>query len=69
MSIRKDLEAAMDEGKKISKATAGYQGGMNKSHCAICRHFEPPDACEYVAGTINPQAWCRFFEPDGKRRS
>jgi hypothetical protein len=66
MSVRADLETAMDEGHKVSKAKAGYSGGMKKAHCALCKHFESPDACEYVSGTINPQAWCKFFEPERK---
>lgn len=53
---------AENDGKKLSKARAGYSGGMTKAHCALCRHFEPPNACEYIAGHIDPQAWCRYFE-------
>lgn len=56
----------MEESRKISKSKAGYSGGMKRAHCALCKHFEAPDACEYVAGTINPQAWCKFFEPERK---
>lgn len=59
----------MDDSRKVSKRTAGYQHGMKNAHCSLCAHFEPPDACEYVSGAINPQAWCKFFEPDEKRKS
>ena len=63
MGLRRDIEHAMPDGdKKVSKRLAHYGGGMKQSHCSICRHFEPPDACEYVEGVINPQAWCKFFE-------
>jgi hypothetical protein len=33
--------------------------------CAVCSLFRPPQACEAVAGDINPQGWCKFFDlPD-----
>lgn len=61
--LRAEINAAMDQpGAKISKQKANYGGGMKKAHCAICKHFKAPDACEVVAGRINPQAWCKFYE-------
>jgi hypothetical protein len=63
MTIRADLEAAMEtSGRKVSKREARYGGGMDDAHCALCRHFKAPDACQIVKGTINPQAWCKYFE-------
>jgi hypothetical protein len=64
VTIRADLEAAMKP--KMTKRQAGYGGGMKSVHCALCRHFLAPDACEIVEGEINPQAWCRYFEPKRK---
>jgi hypothetical protein len=64
VTVRADLAAAMDQKAKakMTKRQAGYGGGMKSVHCAICRHFLTPDACEIVEGEINPQAWCRYFE-------
>lgn len=63
MSIRGDLEDALNKpGAKISKQRAGYSGGKMNAHCGICAHFRAPESCEIVAGRINPQAWCRYFE-------
>lgn len=64
MTLRQDLEAAAEEGSKVSKSKVKYSGGTKKEHCSVCMHFDPPDACEYVSGTINPQAWCILFEPE-----
>ena len=67
MSVRSDLEAAMAPPEhKVSKQKAGYSGGMKRAHCAICRHFRPPEGCEVVTGRINPQAWCKYFEKKEK---
>lgn len=52
---------------KIAKATARYSKGMDKAHCGICKHFEPPDACEIVAGEIAPSMWCEYFEKKRKK--
>lgn len=65
MTLRADIETA--SAAKVSKSAAKYSGGMKSAHCAICRHFQSPDACEIVKGTINPQAWCKYFET--KKRS
>ena len=37
-------------------------------HCSQCRHFEAPDACEIVAGTINRRDWCKKFASKSARR-
>ena len=65
MSVRSDIEAAMENKPKakMTKRQASYGGGMKSVRCAICRHFLAPDACKIVEGQINPQAWCRYFEP------
>jgi hypothetical protein len=65
VTVRADLEAAMDKTPKakMTKRQAGYGGGLMAVHCALCREFLAPDACKIVEGEINPQAWCRYFEP------
>lgn len=47
---------------KFSKREVGYEDPAKKAdHCADCRHFEGPRACEIVAGDISPDAWCKKF--------
>lgn len=63
MTIRDDLEAAAaHSGHKISKQKADYKVGLPQAHCGICAHFHSPSACEIVAGRIDPQKWCKYFE-------
>lgn len=33
--------------------------------CGACVHFQPPSACELVAGQIDANATCDLFEPAG----
>lgn len=51
-----------DAEPKLSKDAVDYGPGTRREHCAICRHFQPPHACERVEGTIDPTAWCEEFE-------
>ncbi len=46
---------------KETKAEAGYSHGKPNAHCGICKHFEPPHACEIVSGHIEPDMWCKYF--------
>jgi hypothetical protein len=46
---------------KEAKQSANYGPGHPGAHCGICRHFEPPHACEIVAGRIVKSAWCKHF--------
>ena len=46
------------------KTVALYQDFPNQGRrCGGCTHFLEPNACEIVAGEINPDGWCRFHEP------
>lgn len=47
---------------KVSKESVDYSPGMRTSHCAVCEHYESPDACEVVAGRIDPGYWCSRFK-------
>jgi hypothetical protein len=50
--------------QKITQATAKYQDQpKEKQSCAVCVHFEPPNACKFVQGTISPSGWCILFAP------
>jgi hypothetical protein len=50
--------------QKITQATAKYQDQpKEKQSCAVCVHFEPPNACKFVQGTISPSGWCMLFAP------
>lgn len=47
---------------KFPKGQVDYGPGHNDGdHCGICRHFEPPNACEIVRGLIRSADWCREF--------
>ena len=56
--------AAANAQIKISQAAAGYQDHPNGDRrCATCTHFQQPDRCQLIAGSISPQGWCRLFVP------
>lgn len=50
--------------QKISQDVAKYQ---NTSHgdqrCERCYNFQPPNACKFVQGDVNPTGWCTLFSP------
>jgi hypothetical protein len=47
---------------KISQAAAKYQDQpKGQQSCAVCVNFQPPNACKFVQGTINPKGWCLLF--------
>jgi len=52
--------------QKISQAEAEYQDRPQSGlACAACTLFRPPRACQFVAGDISPNGWCKFFDlPD-----
>jgi hypothetical protein len=46
----------------VSQTEADYTDhGTKQEHCAICRHYLNRNACEIVAGHIQPQGWCKYF--------
>ena len=50
--------------QKVGQALAKYQGAPNgDQHCEICANFQPPNACKFVDGEINPNGWCQLFTP------
>jgi len=65
VSLRADIETAANA--KVSKKEANYSAGLPSAHCSICRHFEPPHACEIVRGEIDPDLWCRYFSPKKRK--
>ena len=47
---------------KIAKANAGYEDHPHGAdHCHDCEHFENPQSCTVVEGTISPRAVCHYF--------
>ena len=49
---------------KMSQGAAGYQDRPNgNQRCATCSHFEQPNKCQLITGSISPQGWCRLFAP------
>ncbi len=50
--------------EKIDKAMVLYQDKPKEDQqCSKCLHFQPPNACAIVAGTISPTGWCGAFAP------
>lgn len=49
---------------QLTKAAANYQNKPYKEEqCSGCEYFQTPSACRKVEGKIEPQGWCRLFEP------
>jgi hypothetical protein len=50
--------------QKISQEDAKYQGTpKGQQQCDGCINFQPPNACKFVEGEINPGGWCQLFYP------
>lgn len=48
--------------EKLSQADAKYQAAPKGDQtCAGCVNFQPPNACKFVQGDINPSGWCQLF--------
>ena len=53
-------------GPKLSKADAHYQDmPSGQQRCAGCVHFESPNACSVVEGTVSPNGWCQRYSAKG----
>jgi hypothetical protein len=51
---------------KVAQTAVQYQESpKDGNHCSICAQFVAPNACNLVAGTINPNGWCVLFAPKG----
>jgi hypothetical protein len=50
----------------VSKEEAQYQETPKAMFfCAACTFFQAPQSCKVVAGAINPQGWCKYYDlPD-----
>ncbi len=45
--------------KKLTQESVKYQHQpKGDQKCATCVQFVPPNSCNLVAGTIDPQGWC-----------
>ena len=50
--------------QKLTPAFAKYQATpKGNDHCGVCANFQPPNACRFVQGEINPSGWCQLFSP------
>jgi hypothetical protein len=48
--------------QKLSQADAKYQTTpKGDQRCDGCVNFQPPKACKFVQGDINPSGWCQLF--------
>lgn len=57
MERGRDAESA--DGK-VSQEDAGYEDPAD--HCEDCVHFQGPDACALVTGTIAESGWCTLYK-------
>lgn len=49
---------------KVPQSQAGYKASPNgAARCDRCVQFQPPAACQIVAGAVAPQGSCLFFAP------
>jgi hypothetical protein len=47
---------------KVAKNLVGYRDSPDGDHeCGNCQYFQPPNACQVVAGTISPEGWCKMW--------
>ncbi len=49
-------------GHKLSKKMALYGEGMRHSNCGLCSYMEKPSSCRLVAGHIEADDLCRYFD-------
>lgn len=47
---------------KLPKTVVGYQDKPHDGQqCSSCALFVKPNSCQNVAGTIDPNGWCRLY--------
>jgi hypothetical protein len=47
---------------KVAQNLVGYQDSPKGSQeCSNCQYFQPPNACQVVAGKISPTGWCKMW--------
>jgi High potential iron-sulfur protein len=47
---------------KLAPAMVMYQAApKDNQRCDGCLHWQPPNACAIVSGTIAPQGWCAVW--------
>lgn len=64
MNIINVTENHMHGETKVSKDQANYTYDVEGSKiCNNCEHFLLPNKCMIVEGHIEPDGWCKFFEP------
>ena len=53
---------AAAKAKQMSQSAAAYQTHpKGAARCDKCALFQPPAACQTVAGVISPSGWCILF--------
>lgn len=48
---------------KITKSAANYSPVSDnpKTKCSGCAHFQKPNGCSKVEGSIAPGGWCKYW--------
>lgn len=54
---------------KVPMADVRYRQGDEQASCGVCANFVPPDACQIVAGRVEPQGMCDAYEPPGAQQA
>jgi hypothetical protein len=48
----------------LPQSSVNYQTSpKGADSCSKCKNFVAPSSCKSVAGTINPNGWCKLFNP------
>lgn len=53
-----------DDADLFTKAEVDYSLGKGSDRCKNCEHFIDGGHCALVAGTIDPEYWCKKFEAE-----
>ena len=58
-------ETELSLGHKITKGVANYTDhAVGGEMCNNCKHYLKPNKCEIVAGYIEPNGWCKYFDEE-----
>lgn len=53
---------SVNDAATLTKAETDYGPGYGSERCGLCTHFQRPNGCELVMGTIRDEDWCNRFD-------
>jgi hypothetical protein len=69
LAVLAGATGTVDAQKKAAQKMVQYQQKpKGTQECDECLHFEPPQSCKLVEGTINPKGWCSLFAAKPKAK-